>query len=62
MSGLVPLQADIMRYLILSHTSQFIHDFLLTDFERMMGVDLVGKYRTELGMQAMSFGAEITTK
>jgi len=61
MSGLVPLQADIMRYLE-SDISKFEHDedmwTLHDQADRSLHIDC----RTEIGLQAASFGADIQSK
>jgi hypothetical protein len=61
MSGLVPLQADIMRYLD-TISSQYDHDLKLLGYEDEVDSNLLFCPRTEIGIQAASFGAEIQTK
>jgi hypothetical protein len=61
MSGLVPLQADIMRY-INTFSSQNDHDFELSRYESSLKSNLLVRRRTEIAIQALSFGAEIQTK
>ncbi len=58
MSGLVPLQAQIMRYFN-EILIQELHDLMLEHLSE----DLINKkLRTEIGIQADSFGAKIQTK
>jgi hypothetical protein len=58
MSGLVPLQAQIMRYLN-EILTQELHDLMLA---HLTGYHVNKKRRTEIGIQADSFGAKIQTK
>jgi hypothetical protein len=61
MSGLVPLQADIMRY-IDTFPSQYDYDLELSPHENVYNAKSLAARRTEIAIQAISFGAEIQTK
>ncbi len=64
MSGLVPLQADILRYIL------SLNHYIFHGPERNRKVICEGELerlrfdvsRSEIGIQATSFGAEIQTK
>lgn len=64
MSGLVPLQADILRYIltlnyyILFGKYKIRKDLCGDELERLQG----DVFRSEIGIQAVSFGAEVQTK
>jgi hypothetical protein len=58
MSGLVPLGLDIMRYLEAISDDNF-HQSLLHYFIK---INKIERYRSEIGTQAKSFGAILTTK
>lgn len=62
MSGLVPLQADIMRYLESDLCSYFQHDDILWKCLGFCTKRLHLERRTEIGLQAASFGADIQSK
>lgn len=64
MSGLVPLQADILRYIltlnyyILFGKYKSRKDLCRDELERLRDVVI----RSEIGIQAVSFGAEVQIK
>jgi hypothetical protein len=61
MSGLVPLGLDIMRYLdaISDHD---LYQSMLSNILEEISFNKVERYRSEIGTQAKSFGATLTTK
>jgi len=62
LSGIIPLGADFMRYLN-SNLSQYEHDVLLGDEIYWLEVTTnMPRYRSEIALQAQSFGADLQTK
>jgi len=61
MSGLVPLGLDIMRYLEAISDDNF-YQSLLYYFIEKTSFNKIERYRSEIGIQAKSFGAILTTK
>jgi hypothetical protein len=61
MSGLVPLGLDIMRYLEAISDDNF-YQSLLYYFIKKISFNKIERYRSEIGTQAKSFGAILTTK
>jgi RNA polymerase II subunit A-like phosphatase len=66
MSGLVPLSADLMRYLFLYIITAILyypeHNKRLYEHEHKLVTNKLMIYRTEIALQASSFGAELQTK
>jgi hypothetical protein len=61
MSGLVPLGLDIMRYLE-AISDDDLYQSILFDFIQEISSNKIERYRSEIGTQAKSFGAILTTK
>lgn len=63
LSGLVPLGVDILRY-IESFKDNTVEDDLFFGYELFMERHIAKqlKYRSEIGLQAASFGAQVHTK
>jgi hypothetical protein len=63
LSGLIPLNADFMRYLNNIPTTQFTHNIYLkavmSKYESKRNLPF---YRSEIALQALSFGADVQTK
>lgn len=64
MSGLVPLSTDLMRYLFPStrNLSHNIYNAILRDYRGVLSTNKVLRNRSEIALQASSFGAELLTK
>ena len=63
LSGLVPLNADFMRYLNTVPSSQFTHDIYLDAVVAKIKLKAnLWLYRSEIALQAQSFGADLQTK
>jgi hypothetical protein len=61
MSGLVPLGLDIMRYLE-AISDDDLYQPELFYFVEEISFNKIERYRSEIGTQAKSFGAILTTK
>jgi hypothetical protein len=61
MSGLVPLGLDIMRYLE-PISDDNLYQTELFYFIKKISFNKIERYRSEIGTQAKSFGAILTTK
>ena len=63
LSGLVPLNADFMRYLNTIPSTQFSHDLYFDQHKENIKQNRnLPLYRSEIALQAQSFGAELQTK
>jgi RNA polymerase II subunit A-like phosphatase len=67
LSGLVPLNADFMRYLNTISSKQRCHDHFyeqhFAQIEKVLKRNINSpRYRSEIALQAQSFGAELQTK
>lgn len=61
MSGLVPLGVDLLRYFN-SFTSHISHDEAIKESGIMLDADVVELFRSEIALQAESFGAKVEIK
>lgn len=65
MSGLVPLSTDLMRYLFPPSTSNLsddMHNQILHEYSMVLNANWLKQYRSEIALQASSFGATLQTK
>ena len=65
MSGLVPLSTDLMRYIFPPFTQYLNHDIhnqILIEYFNTLDTNMIERYRSEIALQASSFGAQLQTR
>lgn len=62
LSGIVPLSADFMRYLLDPNLSRDWRGHLWCDHMKSINPNVIFTHRSEVVLQAGSFGADIQTK